>query len=136
MSEKWTASLILLFVKLQWEANIFEIYSVQLKLNIILWFLKACFRPGAGNKSGVLTDKNAPHSGESASFRRHAWSNARLYPGYDMGKRGFTLSCSFSYSFFFYFRCYYLLTTLENNILSTLLTLCFKYKKKKFFYFS
>ena len=46
-----------------------------------------------------------------------------------MGKRGFTLLCSFSYSFVFIADAIiYLLEPLDNNILSTLLTLCFKYK--------
>ena len=38
--------------------------------------------PGAGEKSLVLTYEIAPHSGEFASFRRQAWSNAPLFPGY------------------------------------------------------
>ena len=43
---------------------------------------KYCIAPGAGNKSDVLTYEIAPHSGEFASFRRQAWSNAPLFPGY------------------------------------------------------
>ena len=57
---------------------------------------KYCIAPCAGNKSDVLTYEIAPHSGEFASFRRQAWSNAPLSaPGTEGCMRGFLLTSAY-----------------------------------------
>ena len=59
----------------------------------------------------------------------HLESRPGLMPHYTpgIGSRGFKLTCTLFLCF--YCRCYYLPTSLQNNIWPTLLTLCSKYKE-------
>ena len=58
-------------------------WSILILVNIGLYsFGSTVLSRVLGEKSVVFTYEIAPHSGEFASFRRQAWSNAPLFPGY------------------------------------------------------